>query len=69
MTPEGYLHTSTLINRLVSELRAEFPGWQISREHSGRWAATRPGWGALYGQCSNELRTRLRRYSPEGGRR
>jgi hypothetical protein len=61
------LDTSRLIARLINDLNHEFPGWIISRDRSGRWSAARPNWGVLHGQCSAELRERLRQYSPEVG--
>jgi hypothetical protein len=62
----GGMETSALIKRLENDLAADFPGWLISREESGRWAATRHGWGVLYGQSAAELRNRLGRYSSQG---
>lgn len=67
MTSGDLLSTSALITRLIKELQAEFPGWAISREDSGRWVAIRSRWGALYGQSASELRDRLRQHSPEVG--
>ncbi len=58
--------TSALIRRLQDALEADFPGWLITREPSGRWAAKRSEWGALYGQSAAELRTRLVRFTAEG---
>ncbi|URM98403.1 hypothetical protein LUW76_30915 [Actinomadura madurae] len=55
--------TSALIKRLQDELEADFPGWLIGREPSGRWVATRSEWGALYGQSAAELRARLVRFT------
>jgi hypothetical protein len=65
MSADGVPNTSALITRLINDLSSEFPGWVISREDSGRWAAIRTNWGAVYGQSSNELRDRLRQYSPD----
>ncbi len=31
-----------LVRRLENELEADFPGWLIGREASGRWTATKP---------------------------
>lgn len=52
-----------LIRRLESELEADFPGWLITREASGRWSAQLPGWGELYGDSAPQLRERLRQYA------
>jgi hypothetical protein len=54
-----------LISRLENELEADFPGWLISRESSGRWVATRSGWGRLYGRTAAALRERLTRYGKD----
>ncbi|NKZ03441.1 hypothetical protein [Actinomadura latina] len=61
--------TSALIKRLENSLQADFPGWLIARECSGRWVAKRPGWGALYGQSASELRNRLDRFTGSGDAR
>jgi hypothetical protein len=61
--------TSALIKRLQDGLTADFPGWLISRERSGRWVATRLGWGSLYGQSARELRNRLDRFASRGDAR
>lgn len=58
---------SALVARLENEIEAEFPGWLISRESSGRWTAVRPDWGLLYGDSAPELRARLRRYASGDG--
>ncbi len=58
--------TSALIRRLQEGLEADFPGWLIRRESSGRWVATRSEWGALYGQSAAELRARLVRFTSRG---
>lgn len=52
-----------LADRLGEQLAAEFPGWLITREPSGRWAASLPRWGRLYGQSAAELRERLRQHT------
>jgi hypothetical protein len=59
------MDVSPLVKRLREQLEAEFPGWLVNREDSGRWRAVRPGWGALYGQSAPELRERLRRWRDE----
>ncbi|GAA1899646.1 hypothetical protein [Actinomadura bangladeshensis] len=61
--------TSALIKRLVDGMEADFPGWLIARECSGRWVAKRSGWGALYGQSASELRIRLDRFNGSGDAR
>lgn len=61
--------TSALIRRLQDGLEADFPGWQVARESSGRWVATRSGWGCLYGQSAAELRNRLVRFTGTGDAR
>ncbi|TDC57918.1 hypothetical protein E1281_03145 [Actinomadura sp. KC345] len=66
--PTG-LTTSVLIKRLQDGLQADFPGWLIARERSGRWVATRSEWGALYGQSAAELRNRLDRVTKGGSAR
>lgn len=58
--------TSALIRRIEGELEADFPGWLVSRDDSGRWVAVRPAWGALYGQSAVELRERLGRFTSRG---
>jgi hypothetical protein len=60
------LDVSPLIRRMREQFEAEFPGWRISRDSSGRWCAVRTNWGALYGQSAPELRDRLRRWEHEG---
>lgn len=52
-----------LIRRLEADLEAEFPGWRIVREVTGRWSAVLAGWGVLYGQSAAELRDRLRQHT------
>jgi hypothetical protein len=52
-----------LTEYVARTLGKEFPGWQIEREPTGRWAAKRAGWGVLYGQSSAELGDRLRNYA------
>ncbi|OLT14164.1 hypothetical protein BJF79_03100 [Actinomadura sp. CNU-125] len=58
---------SGLVGSMERDLEAEFPGWLIARESTGRWAATRPDWGALFAQTGPELRERLRRFNREDG--
>lgn len=60
------IDTSALIKRLQDDLKADFPGWLIARDRSGRWVATRSEWGALYGQSATELRNRLDRFTRTG---
>ncbi|RAY15214.1 hypothetical protein DPM19_10875 [Actinomadura craniellae] len=57
---------AALIKRRKIAIQTEFPDWRISRETSGRWSATQPGWGALYGQSASELLRRLRNYTGAG---
>ncbi|MFV2177955.1 hypothetical protein ACFHW2_40055 [Actinomadura sp. LOL_016] len=64
---DSEIDLSGLVGRMERDLEEEFPGWLIARESTGRWAATRPDWGALFAQTGPELRERLRRYSGEGG--
>lgn len=61
--------SSALVKRLQDGLSVDFPGWLISRECSGRWVATRPGWGSLYGQSAGELRNRLDWFTSQGDAR
>lgn len=69
MNRPGGSGTSALIERLRDRLEADYPGWVIARERSGRWVATRPEWGALYGQSAVELRNRLDRFTTRGDAR
>ncbi|TDE26442.1 hypothetical protein [Actinomadura sp. 6K520] len=66
MNGHNGMDTSALIRRLEGDLETDFPCWLISREHSGRWVAVRPAWGALYGQSAVELRERLGRFTSRG---
>ncbi|MFI0370394.1 hypothetical protein ACH35V_21205 [Actinomadura sp. 1N219] len=66
MNEHNGVAASMLIQRLGDGLKADFPGWLISREESGRWVADRPGWGVLYGQSAAELRRRLYRFTSRG---
>jgi hypothetical protein len=54
--------------RLENELEADFPGWLITGEASGRWTATLPGWGSLDAASASELRDRLDRHAGEAPR-
>jgi hypothetical protein len=58
---------SPIFTRMEDDLEAEFPGWVVTREDSGRWSAVRPSWGALYGQSVTELRDRLLKFTDVEG--
>jgi hypothetical protein len=51
---------------LQAEMSAEFPGWAISRDGSGRWRAVLPGSCVVIGASAAELRERLRRRAEHG---
>jgi hypothetical protein len=58
-----HVDLGALIRRLEAELEADFPGWLITHEASGRWSAKLPGWGQLHGDSAPQLRERLRLYA------
>jgi hypothetical protein len=51
------------VRRLENELEADFPGWLITGEASGRWTATLPGWGTFDAPSAPELLDRLSRHA------
>jgi hypothetical protein len=54
---------SVLVAEQRRQLAADFPGWEIAREHDGRWVANHSYAPALHGQTTEELRTRLNAYA------
>ena len=60
---------SGLIASMENAIESQFPGWLISREHSGRWTAVRPQWGKLHADNAPELLQRLWKHADGDGAR